>query len=74
MGKSERPIRDRTPHTFESGAVLAQPTEKLDRHEGYSTADTALQNIREQAHREALANEQKHYDQIHPFVKPKPKW
>jgi len=74
MGKSETPIKDKTPSAYESGAVLAQPAEKLDRHEGYSTADYALQRSREEAHREALTSEQRHHDQIHPFVKPKPKW
>lgn len=66
MGKSETPIRDKTPEAYESGATEAKPpTAKLVKDENYSLADFNLARQRKEARREALRKELAHYEDVH---------
>lgn len=67
----ERPIRSKTPEAYESGAILAKPTEKLEKTENWSTGDYNLRKQRKQTHSQALENEDKHFNAIHPYFEPK---
>ena len=49
-------------------------TRALAEDNNYSTGDSNMAEQRRQAHAEAVQNEREHFDAIHPYGKPKPRW
>jgi hypothetical protein len=74
--QSKRPIRNKTPQAYETGAKPATPPPagQLKKDDNWSTGEWNMKRQREQAHKDALKSEKKHYDNIHRFIKPKSRW
>lgn len=69
--KSERPTKDGLSAPFK---MNPNAPARILREGNRSTGDYNLNRQRREAHAEALKKETEHYNHIHPYRKPKPRW